>query len=143
MKKRKSAQNYTCGFSSPRATRSRNCVILGWARSPSVALPDEFGDKDIYLLSAARHRFDDDTCVRALPNLGNVIAETGARIALMEMAVLESCSDLASASFDMQMVSGTRGKERARAEWESLFDRCGSSLEAVVSLRSIEHIHIL
>lgn len=107
------------------------------------AVPAAAGDKDIYLLSAVLHGFDDDTCVQALHNVVNAIAETGARIALMEMVLPESRPDLASASFDMQMFMGTRGRERTLAEWQSLFDRSGLLLEEVVSLRAIGNILVL
>ena len=107
------------------------------------AVPAATGDKDIYLLSAVMHGFDDDTCVKALDKLATASAGTGARIALMEMVLPESRPDLAGASFDMQMFMGTCGRDRALAEWQGLFDRCGLLLEEVVSLRSIGNILVL
>lgn len=107
------------------------------------SVPAATGAKDVYLLSAVLHGFDDDTCVKALNNLAAASAGTGARIVLMEMVVSESPPDLASASFDMQMFMGTRGKERTLAQWQRLFDRCGLLLEEVVSLRSIGNILVL
>jgi len=109
------------------------------------SVPTATGDKDIYLLSAVLHGFDDDTCVKALHNLAIAIASagTGARIALMELVMAESRADLTSAAFDMQMFMGTRGRERTLDQWRNLFDRCGLVLEEKVSLQSFAKILVL
>ena len=99
--------------------------------------------KDIYLLSAVLHGFDDDACVVALRNLTAAIAGTGARVALLEMVLPEMHADLAGASFDMQMFMATRGRERTLAEWQALFERGGLTLEEVVGTRSFGKILVL
>ena len=105
--------------------------------------PPAASDKDIYLLSAVLHGFDDDTCVEILRNLVTASAETGARIAIMEFVVAESRADLPSAAFDMQMFMGTRGRERTLDEWRSLFDRSSLVLEEEVHLRPFGKILLL
>ncbi len=105
-----------------------------------VSVPAATSDKDIYLLSAVLHGFDDDTCIRALKNLATASAGTGARIALMELVMDESRPGLTGASFDMQMFMGTRGQERTLREWLTLFGRSGLALEELVSLRSFVKI---
>lgn len=105
--------------------------------------PPAASDKDIYLLSAVLHGFDDDTCVEILRNLVSASAETGARIALMELVVAESRADLPSAAFDMQMFMGTRGRERTLDEWRNLFDRSSLVLEEEVNLRPFGKILLL
>jgi hypothetical protein len=107
------------------------------------SVPTAKSDKDIYLLSAVLHGFDDDTCVKALRNIASACAGTGARIALMELVMADSRADLASASFDMQMFMGTPGRERTLNEWRKLFDRSGLVLEEQVSLRSFAKILVL
>jgi len=107
------------------------------------SVPAATSDKDIYLMSAVLHGFDDDTCVKALSNLATASAGTGARIALMELVMPESRADLTSAAFDMQMFMGTRGRERTLDEWRSLFDRSGLALEEEVGLRSFGKILVL
>jgi hypothetical protein len=107
------------------------------------SVPQATSDKDIYLLSAVLHGFDDDACIAALRNLASASAGTGAPIALMEMVMPDSRADLASASFDMQMFMGTRGRERTLAEWQRLFDRCGLVLKEVVGLQSFGKILVL
>lgn len=107
------------------------------------SVPRATSDKDIYLLSGVLHGFDDDTCVKILRNLALSSADTGARIAVMEVVLAESCVDLATASFDMQMFMGTRGRERTLDEWRKLFARSGLALDDVVNLRSFAKILVL
>ncbi|HUW38824.1 MAG TPA: methyltransferase [Rhodocyclaceae bacterium] len=107
------------------------------------SIPPARSDKDIYLLSAVLHGFDDDACLAVLRNLASASGGTGARIALLEMVLPEARADLAGASFDMQMFMGTRGRERTLTEWKSLFDRSGLVLEEVAGLRSFGNILVL
>lgn len=97
-------------------------------------------DGDVYLLSAVLHGFDDEACVRALQNVAAACAGIDARIALMELVMPETGADAASASFDMQLLMGTRGRERTLAEWRGLFAQGGLVLEEVVGLRSFGSI---
>lgn len=107
------------------------------------ALPPAQDEKDIYLLSAVLHGFDDDACVAALRNLALAIGGTGARVALLEMVLPEIHADLAGTSFDMQMFMGTRGRERTLTEWKSLFGRSALALEELVGLQSLGSILVL
>ncbi|MFA6310665.1 MAG: methyltransferase [Sterolibacterium sp.] len=107
------------------------------------AVPPAANGKDIYLLSAVLHGFDDETCVRILRNLSVAGAASGARIVLMELVLPESQADLAGASFDMQMFMGTQGRERTLAEWCRLIDGGGLVLEEVVGLQSFASILVL
>lgn len=107
------------------------------------AVPAAKGAKDIYVLSAVLHGFDDDTCVRALQNLGEAIGDSGARVAVLELVVPETGADVASASFDMQMFVGCRGRERTLNEWKSIIQASGFALEEVVRLRSLGSILVL
>ncbi|MGJ0492511.1 methyltransferase [Methylobacter sp.] len=107
------------------------------------SVPTATSARDIYLLSAVLHGFDDDSCVKALRNIAGACAGTGARIALMEMVLPESRPDLASASLDMQLFMGTRGRGRTLDEWLRLFDRSGLVLEEQVGLQSFAKILVL
>jgi hypothetical protein len=106
-------------------------------------LPKAVGSRDIYLLSAVMHGFDDDACARALVNLAQAIGTSGACIALLEMVLPEQGADLSGASFDMQMFMATRGRERTLPEWRALADRSGLMLEEVVGLRSLASLLVL
>jgi hypothetical protein len=107
------------------------------------AIPAAAGPKDIYLLSAVLHGFDDNTCVRAIQKLREAIGNSGARAAILEMVVQETGTDIASASFDMQMFVGCRGRERTTTEWKSVVQASGMALEEVVRLRSLGSILVL
>lgn len=108
-----------------------------------ASVPQAESSKDIYLLSAVLHGFDDDTCITALRNVSSASAGMGATIAVMEMVMPDARADLASASFDMQMFMATQGRERTLAEWQQLFDRSGLVLKEVVGLQSFGKILVL
>lgn len=108
-----------------------------------TSIPAAQSEKDIYLLCAVLHGMDDANCVQALQNLASAIGTSGARIALLELVVPEVQADLASASFDLQMFMGTRGRERTLAEWQGLFQQSGLLLEEQVGLQSPGNILLL
>jgi SAM-dependent methyltransferase len=107
------------------------------------SIPPASGAKDIFLLSAVLHGFDDDDCVTILRNLARASGATGAPIALLEMVLPDRHADLSAASFDMQMFMGSRGRERTLAEWLALFGRSGLVLKERVALRSFGSILVL
>jgi len=107
------------------------------------AIPVAAGPKDIYLLSAVLHCFDDSNCVRALIRLREAMGSSGACAAVLEMVVPDTGADIASASFDMQMFVGSRGRERTLPEWKSVIQASGLALEEVVRLRSLGSILVL
>jgi len=106
-------------------------------------VPSAQSDKDIFLLSAVLHGFDDEDCVSLLRNVAVACGQTGARIALLEMVLPEVGVDVAGASFDMQMFVGTRGRERTMSEWSALFVKASVALEEVVGLQSLGNVLVL
>ncbi|MEO5368852.1 MAG: hypothetical protein H7833_02105 [Magnetococcus sp. DMHC-1] len=104
------------------------------------SLPPAQGEKDVYLLSAVLHGFDNDTCVTILHNLASACRNHRARVALLEIVLPEVHADLTGASFDMQMFMGSRGRERTLTEWKSLLVLSGLMLEDVVGLQSFGNI---
>lgn len=107
------------------------------------SIPPAQNDKDIYLLSAVLHCFDDDTCIKALTHLARASGSSGARVAVMEVVLPELKADIAMASFDMQMFMGTRGRERTLTQWKSLFERSGMALQELVGLQSFGSILVM
>jgi len=107
------------------------------------SIPAATGPRDIYLLSAILHAFDDATGVRLMRQLRAAMGDSGARAAVLEMVVPEAGADVASAAVDMQMFVGCRGRERTLNEWKSLIQAGGLALEEVVSLRSLGSILVL
>lgn len=106
-------------------------------------LPAAEGSRDAYLLSAVLHGFDDAACIDALRQVGKAVGSTGAAIVLLELVMPDHDADLTSASFDMQMFMGTRGRERTRREWQAVFGRSGLVLEEVVRLASFGQMLVL
>jgi len=106
-------------------------------------IPVAAGPKDIYFLSAVLHGFDNETCIRALKKLGEAMGNSGARAAVLEMVLPETGADIASASFDMQMFMGCRGRERSMTEWRSVIESAGLFLDEVVRLRALGSILVL
>lgn len=136
----------------------RDQVIRGarehWARNGGPCggrLDFETGDlfgplptasaRDVYLLSAVLHCFDDGDCVKALRNVASAAA--GAHIVVLDMVMPAFRADLPTASFDMQMFMGTHGRERTLADWQTLFDRSGVRLHEVVELPSFVKMLVL
>jgi len=107
------------------------------------SIPSAQSAKDIYLLSAVLHGFDDATCITALRNLAKACGQSGARIALLEMVLPELRADVTGTSFDMQMFMGTRGRERTLKQWSTLFDLADIRLEEVIGLQSFGNILVL
>ncbi|WP_303620964.1 methyltransferase, partial [Methylogaea oryzae] len=105
-------------------------------------LPPAGSGRDIYLLSAVLHGFDDDACVKGLRNVAAACGSSGARIALLEL-VLADAADFVGAAFDMQMFMGTQGRERTLTDWRRLFERAGLVLEEQVELRSFARLLLL
>jgi hypothetical protein len=106
-------------------------------------LPPAAGDREIYLLSAVLHGFDDESCVRVLQNVAAAAHPAKATIALMELVLPERGADSVATSLDMQMLVNTRGRERTLGEWQTLFQSSGLVLDEVVSLRSFVKILVL
>ncbi|MEQ1593844.1 MAG: methyltransferase [Casimicrobium sp.] len=105
-------------------------------------IPAAESSRDVYLLSAVLHCFDDATAQRALQNVARQAGFAGATIAVLEL-VMPDRADIASASFDMQMLMGTRGRERTRDEWDALFAMSGVQREETVDLMSFGKIMVL
>lgn len=105
-------------------------------------IPAAESSRDVYLLSAVLHCFDDATAQRALQNVVRQAGFAGATIAVLEL-VMPDRADIASASFDMQMLMGTRGRERTRDEWDALFAMSGVQREETVDLMWFGKIMVL
>ncbi len=127
------------------AARSANGIerVRFQAGDVLSSIPLAESEKDIYLLSAVLHGFDDKTSITALRNVANASGATDARIALLEMVLPERGADAAGASFDMQMFMGSRGRERTLSEWTTLFNEAELVLEEVVGLQSFGNILVL
>lgn len=107
------------------------------------ALPPARDERDIYLVSAVLHGMGQADCLRALRNLARASGDRGAPVVLQEQVMPATGADLSSASFDMQMFMGTRGRERTLQEWQRMFRDSGLKLEEIVALRSFGKLLVL
>ena len=56
---------------------------------------------------------------------------------LLGDAVADECGiDSTIASFDMQMLIGTKGRERTLSQWKSLLDSAGFQIQEVIDVRA-------
>ncbi|HEY9100335.1 MAG TPA: methyltransferase [Thiobacillus sp.] len=108
-----------------------------------TAVPAAQSDKDIYLLSAVLHGFDDTTCIQMLRTVRQAAAPKNAWIVVMEMVLADCCADVAGTAFDMQMFMATEGRERTLAEWDQLFSRSGLARQETVRLASLGKMLVL
>ena len=107
------------------------------------AVPKAESDKDIYLLSAVLHGFDDDTCRHRAAQRGEC-RRRHRRHHRRDGDGHAGCqADAATASFDMQMFVNSRGRERTLGEWQRLFEKSGVVLQEVVGLQSFGKILVL
>ncbi len=106
-------------------------------------VPAARDDRDVFLLSAVLHGMDDTTAIQLLRRLAAACGGTAAKIVILELVLAETAVDAASASFDMQMLMGTRGRERTDSEWLRLFAQSGLVRAELVHLQTFACIQVL
>ncbi len=84
---------------------------------------------DAYVLSMVLHDWDDDRCRRILENIRS--AAPDAALLLVELVVPDGDAPHMSKAIDLTMLGMLTGRERSRAEWESLLSSVGYELRAV------------
>lgn len=89
---------------------------------------------DRYVLEAIVHDWDDESCVRILSNCRAALPPEG-RILVLEGIMPEHDGDhfLKAVDLEMLVVTGA-GRERTRAEFDSLFARAGLRVRKVVPI---------
>ena len=95
---------------------------------------------DLYTLFAVVHDWDDQSCVRILGNIRNVMAPAG-RIMIIEKPVLSGPAyDFAKASDMIMLVLSDGGRERTETEYEGLFQMAGLRLRRRIALPSLFNV---
>ena len=107
------------------------------------SVPAAVNSRDVYLLSAVLHGFDDDNCAKALRTVAQAAAKANAMIVVLELVVSDFRASLTDTSFDMQMFMGTKGGERTRSEWEQIFVKSKVKLIEIVDLASLGKMLVL
>jgi hypothetical protein len=107
------------------------------------AIPSAHSDLDAYLFTAIFHGMSDTEAGKVLSNLRTACGPYSPAIAIIDCIVDVQGIDPTVASFDMQMLIGTRGRERSEDEWRALFERSGFALQEVVSLRTFAKLLVV
>lgn len=88
---------------------------------------------DAYVLKAILHDWPDDDCVEILATVREA-APADAHLFVRERLIDDEAPTAESVDMDLWMLLETGGRERTRAEYESLFERAGWRLEDVVDV---------
>jgi hypothetical protein len=100
------------------------------------SIPKAESDKDVYFFMAVFHAFDDSDCKKILQNLKQAIGDTSSYVVIADTVANEMNIDAITASMDMQMLMGSKGRERTLSEWENLFTDTGFYIEQVLNIRT-------
>jgi len=100
---------------------------------PGSFFKDPIPQADSYLLKNILHAFDDETSVNILKSIHKVIDDCG-KILLVEAVIREDNKPAFGKLFDLQMLIGTEnGKERSKAEYNTILEKAGFKLSRVVN----------
>lgn len=108
-----------------------------------VSVPAPASDRDVYLLSALLHGFNDDDAILILRDVSRSAAPKHAGVVVMEIVLADPCPDLATVPLDMQMFVNTEGRLRTLAEWNRLFGRSDLKLQEIARLPSLGQMLVL
>lgn len=107
------------------------------------AVPTAHSERDIYLFIAIFHGIADAQAEKILTNLRKACGSHHPTIAIIDCVAEQQHIDPTVAGFDMQMLIGTRGRERTEAEWRTLLEQGGFSLQEIVSLRTFARLLVV
>ena len=108
-----------------------------------TSLPPAETDQDLYVFFAIFHALSEAQSQQVLANLKIACAQHRPWVLIGEVVAAESQLDSTIASFDMQMLMGTQGRERTLSEWQSLFAGSGFSLVEMINSRSFAKLLLL
>lgn len=100
------------------------------------AVPSAQSAKDIYFCMALFHGLGDEDALHVLTNLRRAIGNSGATLLIVDTVADEVGTDPNVAAMDMQMLMGTRGRERTHREWQALLANGGFTIQQVVAVRT-------
>ncbi|MCG7985320.1 MAG: acetylserotonin O-methyltransferase [Candidatus Thiodiazotropha lotti] len=106
-------------------------------------IPKAHSKCDIYLFTAIFHGMSDAQAEKILTNLRTACGPHCPTVAIIDCVAEAQHIDPAVAGFDMQMLIGTRGRERTETEWRTLLERGGFALQEIVSLRTFARLLVI
>ncbi len=107
------------------------------------ALPPPLSQRDLYLFVAVFHALGDEDALRLLARLKATLGAVRPTIVIIDTVAAPCNIDPTIASFDMQMLMGTRGRERTLDEWRLLLERGGFVLSEVVNARTFASLLVV
>jgi SAM-dependent methyltransferase len=107
------------------------------------SIPPAESDDDVYLFMAVFHTFNDSDCKIILHNLKTAIGNKSSCVVIADTVPDEVNIDSMTASMDMQMLMGTKGRERTLSEWENLVNGTGFNIESVMDIRTFAKYIVL
>lgn len=107
------------------------------------SIPQAESDDDVYFFMAIFHTFNDPDCRKILHNLKIAIGDKSPCVVIADTVAGEINIDSITASMDMQMLMGTKGRERTMSEWENLFSGTGFKIETTMDIRTFAKFIIL
>ncbi len=93
------------------------------------------GPADLLVLKYVLHLCDDAAATRILVNCRNALRE-GGRILVGEMMIVPGPEGIPARVMDIEMLTGTGGRERTGAEFSRLFETANLKLQRIVQTRS-------
>lgn len=84
----------------------------------------------IYYIRRCLHDWSDSDCVRILQQIAGAMQAGVSRLLISEIVLPEIAADLEAGWMDLTMITCS-GRERTEAQWRSLLDLAGLSLEKV------------
>jgi hypothetical protein len=100
------------------------------------SLPVAVSDKDIYIFFAIFHGLSDDESQIVLANLRSAVGEKNPCVLIADSVAEEMHVNPTVAAFDMQMLIGTKGRERTFSEWQRLLRDSGFEVVDVIDVRT-------
>ena len=107
------------------------------------SIPQAESEGDVYFFMAVFHVLDDNGCRKILHNLKTAIGNKSPYVVIADAVSSEVNIDAMTASMDMQMLMGTKGRERTMSEWEHLFSDTGFNVENVMDIRTFGKFIVL
>jgi hypothetical protein len=106
------------------------------------SLPAAQSDKDLFVFFAIFHGLSDEQCTKILSNLKSAIGHYQTTILFADAVAEEIHINPTVAAFDMQMLIGTKGRERTPSEWQCLLKSAGFEVVEIMNVRTFANFVI-
>jgi hypothetical protein len=99
-------------------------------------LPIAVSDNDLYMFFAIFHGLSDDESKIVLGNLKSATGGKNPYVLIADSVAEETHVNPTVAAIDMQMLIGTKGRERTLSEWKRLLEDSGFEIVDVINVRT-------